>query len=88
MVGVWVATLDRFGYVLLVVERTKRKALEAISREYKKEYFKVNRIFGEMPFGSEEEMVEKDEKFKELYATAMEEVYCRFLEYGMVEWTT
>ena len=86
MAGVWVASLNRFGYDLLVVERTKQKALEAMSREYTEKYFRINRDFGQMPFDTMEEMVELDEEFLERYAVAMEEVYCRRLEYGKVEW--
>lgn len=86
MAGVWVASLDRFGYALLVVERTKQKALDAMSREYTEKYFKINKDFGQMPFDTMEEMVEQDEEFGERYRLAMEEIYCRHLEYGKVEW--
>lgn len=79
MAGVWVATLERFGYTLIVAEKSRDKALAAMSEEYKRTYCKWN----ELP--SMEEM-EQDEEFKEYYACAMEEVYCRRLEYGKVEW--
>lgn len=79
MAGVWVATLERFGYTLMVVERTKQKAVDALIRVYKQTYQKYNE------FDSIEEM-ENDEEFKHYYELAMEELYVRKLEYGMVEW--
>ena len=79
MVGVWVATLERFGYTLMVAERSKQKAVDALIKVYKQTYQKYNN------FNSIEEM-ENDEEFKHYYELAMEELYCRKLEYGMVEW--
>ena len=86
MTSVWVATLERFGYTLMVVERTKQKAKDAIRAEYKAAYFKRNKAWGEMPYETIEEMEQKDEEFKEYFMGAMEEVYCRKLELGEVEW--
>lgn len=86
MKSVWVATLERFGYTLLVVEQTKQKAMDAMKGEYIEKYFKINRDFGQMPFTSVEEMMEQDEEFKECYEVAMEEIYIRRLELGKVEW--
>lgn len=85
MTGVWVATLERFGYTLMVVEKSKQKALDAMSKEYKKAYFRRNKDFGYLNCDSIEEM-ESDEEYKEYYRNAMEEVFCRKLEYGKVEW--
>ena len=79
MAGVWVATLDRFGYTLMVAERSKQKAMDALIKVYKQTYQKYN------GFNSIEEM-ENDEDFKHYYELAMEEAYCRKLEYGIVEW--
>lgn len=79
MAGVWVAQLERFGYTMTVVERTKQKALAVIVDEYKKAYAYRN------GFSSIEEM-EQDEEFKEYFGMAMEEVYCRKMEYGKAEW--
>ena len=79
MAGVWVATLERFGYTLMVVEKSREKALNAISEEYRDAYRKWNDI------PSVEEM-EQDGDFRHYYENAMEEVYCRRLEYGKVEW--
>ena len=76
MACVWVASLERFGYSLLVVEKTRQKALDAMSAEYKKTYLKWNNL----------ERLEDDEEFEELYKTAMDEIYIRKLEYGEVEW--
>lgn len=79
MAGVWVAQLERFGYTLMVVERSKQKALDALINVYKQTYQKYN------GFNSIEEM-ENDEEFREYFEMAMEEVYCRKMEYGIVEW--
>lgn len=79
MVGVWVATLERFGYTLMVVERTKQKAVDALIKVYKQTYQKRNY------FNSIEDM-ESNEEFKHCYELAMEELYVRKLEYGIVEW--
>ena len=79
MAGVWVATLERFGYTLMVVERSKQKAVDALVGVYKQTYQKRN------GFDSIEEM-ENDEEFKHYYELAMEEMYVRKLEYGIVEW--
>ena len=79
MAGVWVAQLERFGYTMMVVERTKHKALAVIVDEYKKAYAYRN------GFATIEEM-EQDEEFKEYFRNAMEEVYCRKMEYGVMEW--
>lgn len=85
MTGVWVATLERFGYTLMVVERSKQKAVDAMSEEYKKSYFRRNKDFGYLDCDTIEEM-ENDEEFKYYYELAMEEMYVRKLEYGIVEW--
>ena len=86
MAGVWVATLDRFGYTLMVAERSKQKAMNALKAEYNDAYFKRNKAWGDMPYESVEDMVANDEEYKEYFKNAMEEVYCRKLEYGNVEW--
>lgn len=85
MAGVWVAQIERFGYDLLVVERTKEKALNAISEEYKRAYFRRNKDFGHLDCDTIEEM-EQDEEFREYYENAMEEVFCTKVEYGKVQW--
>ena len=79
MAGVWVAQLERFGYTMMVVERTKKKALAVIVDEYKKAYAYRN------GFATIEEM-EQDEEFREYFRNAMEEVYCRKMEYGVMGW--
>lgn len=81
--GVWVATLERFGYTLIVVEKTEQKAREAMASEYAQAYFRWNEING---YSTADEMAEHDEEYKEYFALAMEEVYCRKLEYGRVQW--
>ena len=42
MAGVWVATLERFGYTLMVAERSKQKAVDALIKVYKQTYQKYN----------------------------------------------
>jgi len=79
MTGVWVATLERFGYTLMVVDKSKKKAVDALVSVYKQTYQKRNE------FNSIEEM-ENDEEFKHYYELAMEEMYVRKFEYGIVEW--
>lgn len=79
MTGVWVATLERFGYTLMVAERTKQKAVDALIAVYKQTYQRYNE------FDSIEEM-ENDDEFKHYFELAMEELYVRKLEYGIVEW--
>lgn len=79
MAGVWVATLERFGYTMMVVERSKQKAVDALVGVYKQTYQKYNE------FDSIEKM-ENDEEFKHYFELAMEELYVRKLEYGIVEW--
>ena len=80
--GVWVATLDRYGYTLLVVERSAQKAREAMAAEYTRAYFRLNAP----AYDTAEEMAEADEEFKEYFSGAMQDIYCRKLEYGKVEW--
>ena len=45
MAGVWVATLERFGYTLMVVERTKQKAVDALVGVYKQTYQQYNEFY-------------------------------------------
>lgn len=87
MAGVWVAYLERYGYTLMVVERTKQKAMDSISNEYIKTYFKWNSEDGWIAEKSVEEMMENNEQFKEDYRCAMGDVNCNKMEYGKVEWT-
>ena len=85
MTGIWVAQLERFGFNLLVAERSKEKALKAISDEYKRAYLEQNKDYGDLNCDTIEEM-EQDEEFREFYDMAMEEVYCVKIEYGKVQW--
>ena len=81
--GVWVATLYRFGYTLLVVENTDQKARDAMAAEYARAYFSWNEV---KDYNTVEEMAEYDEEYKAFFSVAMREVNCRKLEYGKVEW--
>ena len=79
MTGVWVATLERFGYTLMVVERTKQKALDAIVKTYEEAYLQRNEY-------DNLDDLRNDPIYRHDFEYAMEEVYCRKLEYGTVEW--
>lgn len=87
MAKVWVAQLERFGYTLLCVEKTKQKAVDAMSREYIKTYFNWNKHDGNLSgYETAEDMVANDEEFKEYYKCAMDEMFVTDLEYGEVDW--
>ena len=73
--GVWIATLDRFGYDLTVASNSKKKCREALSAEYQKAYAGRN---GNFDMNNEED--------KEYYETAMGEIFFRFHELDVVEW--
>lgn len=79
MTGVWVATLERFGYTLMVVERTKQKAMDAIVKTYEDAYL-VRSEYDNI------EDLKNDPIYCHDFEYAMEEVYCRKMEYGKVEW--
>ena len=91
--AVWLARLERFGYTLTVVERSKEKAKAAMSKEYIETYFKYNhedRDAHKFPWyvksNTIEEMMEEDEEFQDGYKTAMDEINYDKMEYGVVEW--
>ena len=79
MTGVWIATLDRFGYELRCVGRTELEARAALDAEYRRAYQKRN--------GFERVVdMETDEEYQDLHAIALEETDCRKLDFGNVEW--
>ena len=73
--GVWVADLERFGYTLSVVGKTKKECMDALSAVYIRSYGYGNQTFDM-----------NNEEDREYYECAMEEAYCRFLPYGEVDW--
>ena len=98
--GIWMMSLDRFGYDLVVVGRTKGEAEHAMREEYIRAYAKRNemdeqtmRLALEFPVAEMDEdgtlYVDKDNpynEFVEYYKSAFEDAEPRFYEYGKVEW--
>lgn len=94
--GIWMMSLDRFGYDLVVVGRTKEEAEHAMREEYIKTYAKWNELDEDAiraalvsPIldgdGNVDEYDERNE-FVEYYKNAFEDCEARFYEYGKVEW--
>lgn len=79
MAKVYVGTLERFGYNLLVVETTKEKAIAALRAEYIKAYKECNN--GIHP--SREHSYREDQSDLDI---ALEDIYAREAEFGKVEW--
>lgn len=76
--SVWVATIDRFGYDLTVVEETEDKAREALIKEYIRTYKKYNN--GSNP-------ATDDGGWGRTYLEVMEEeIDCTEMTFGKVEW--
>ena len=98
--GVWMMTLDRFGYDLVVVGRTKEEAAQAMRDEYVNAYAKWNeldeqtlRLALEFPVSEMDEdgtlYVDEDNpynEFRKYYKNAFEDNDPRFYEFGKVEW--
>jgi len=78
--GVWLATLERFGYVLTAVGETEAEAKKAVMDAYLKAYIDEN---GADPRQEVCEYSSGDETYWEV---ACEEIYVRFMPYGKVEW--
>lgn len=77
--GVWLAELDRFGYILRVVGRTKEEAEDALMKEYVKTYRNRN--------GSNPKNVSfygADESF---YDVALSDMSVTEMPFGEVDWT-
>lgn len=94
--GVWMMTLDRFGYDLVVVGRTKDDALHAMQAEYVKAYARWNEmdeselrsalIFPVLDENGEVDEYDSRNEFVQYYHSAFEDAEPRFYEYGKVEW--
>ena len=80
--GVFLADLERFGYVLRAAERTKEEAKKAIMAEYRRVYAEYND--GEDPTKVRDEMYSDGER--SYYEIAEAEVYVRFMPFGKVQW--
>ena len=94
--GVWMMTLDRFGYDLVVAGRTKEEAEQAMREEYIRAYAKWNVLDEDSlraalvsPVLDEDGNVDEfDEcnEFVRYYHSAFEDAEPRFYEYGKVVW--
>lgn len=75
--SVWIGELDRFGYVLKTVGRTKDEVKEALSKEYIKTYKDIN-----------DSDPRKDSYYGDTtyYDSAMEDINMWEATFGKVEW--
>lgn len=73
----YLATLDRFGYDLTVIETSETKAVSALMKEYKRAYEEIN---GTDP------TKDRYDDFYTYYGQAKECIEIEELEVGKVEW--
>lgn len=94
--GVWMMELDRFGYTLRVMGRTKEEAEDAMQEEYIRAYAKANSMdeselraalarpvldgYGELSEINPEGCFVLD------FCKALYDAYEKFYEFGKVEW--
>lgn len=78
--GIWLASIERFGYVLTAAGRTEQEAFNAVMDEYRRSFLMRNGISADSPAG---DYGEAERTYAEI---AMDEIYCRKLEYGKVVW--
>lgn len=76
----WFATLERFGYTLTVIEKTRQGAIDALMAEYEKAFIDIN------GFSPKDEI--NDRGFTDLsyYDEARSDVEITKLTSGHVEW--
>lgn len=94
--GVWMMTLDRFGYDLVVAGRTKEECVAAMRDEYIKTYAKWNKMEEDAlrdalvsPVLDEDGNIDEYDPCNEFvgyYESAFEDAEPRFYEFGKVEW--
>lgn len=94
--GVWKMELDRFGYTLVVVGRTKEECDAAMRSEYIRAYAQWNnldedtlRLAREFPVEDEDGEIDEYNpynEFRRYYEAAFEDAEPRFYEFGKVEW--
>lgn len=86
--GVWFCEIERFGYTLQVIGRTKEEAKEAIIKEYVRAYKQQNdgadpqQAYLLKQSGSEE----YDSIDAEYFETFLDELYIEKREFGKVKW--
>lgn len=95
--GVWKMELDRFGYTLVVLGKTKEECDAAMRNEYIKTYAKWNELDEqtcclaiEFPVADEDGEVDDGNpynEFRRYYRAAFEDADPQFFEFGKVEWT-
>lgn len=76
--SIWLAELDRFGYTLRVVGRTKEEARDALIKEYVKTYKEWNGIH------PKKDIFYGDRSY---YDSAVDEICPLELQFGEVDWT-
>lgn len=87
--GVWMMELDRFGYTLRVMGRTKEEAEDAMREEYIRAYAKFNGICEEafaQAIGRSALWGDEEDEDVACYLTAFEDNEAHFYEFGKVEW--
>lgn len=94
--GVWMMELDRFGYTLRVMGRTKEETEYAMRAEYIRTYAKINHLNVQnmllaLSVPIVDEYGETDpsnpyNEFAELFRAAFEDNEAHFYEFGKVEW--
>lgn len=78
---VYMATLDRFGYDLIVIDTTEEKAIEAIKAEYIRAFMDMNGIH------PDDEECDWGSDGRTWLEMAMEDISVEKMTLGKVEWS-
>lgn len=94
--GVWMMELDRFGYTLRVMGRTKEESEDAMREEYIRAYAKVNGLDeSELRAALARPVLDGDGELSEIspegcfvldFCAALNDAYENFYEFGKVVW--
>ena len=76
----WIATLNRFGYTLTVIEKTRQKAIDALMAEYEKAFININ------GFNPKDEINDRGYTDLSFYDEARNDIEIMKLTSGKVEW--
>lgn len=76
----WFAQLDRFGYTLTVIEKTRQKAIDALMTEYEKAFININ------GFNPKDETNDRGYTELSYYDEARSDIEIMKLISGKVEW--